>query len=293
MIAWPDRSLGAVVRLFSPVQDIEIYTEDKGDEKFYAKLISRLVGEDTRISRVFCLGGREAVIKSCRDYVGTGPAIFIIDGDFDILQRKPPPNLPRLHRLDAYCIENLLLCEAAVRKLLLDDTLLEQVEAENMGAFDRWLSPVLQDLIELFAAFSTALACCPAPLPNVSKKISSILQDGRSPRVDIQKLMAERDGHLAHAKCAVGDDMAVHSMWRECVAYVNSLRRPRDAISGKDYLLPLLMFHLNHLGIKIPRNVLKMRLAMNCDLQPFSRLKQDLANATAPVKVGLGNTRDG
>jgi hypothetical protein len=59
---------------------------------------------------------------------------------------------------------------------------------------------------------------------------------------------------------------------------VLGLPNPTDAISGKDYLLPLFEHHLwKFLRRKTPRKSLRVRLARNCCLERF----QDVSKAIA------------
>src|SRR5271165_5002567 len=67
--------------------------------------------------RVNQLGGREKVIDACRlDQQDTGRRkLYLIDGDFNAVLGRRRPRLKYLYQLKAYCVENILLSEDAVR----------------------------------------------------------------------------------------------------------------------------------------------------------------------------------
>ncbi len=72
MLKWPDRAIGALRRLFEPLQDVDVYVEDMYDEVFYRHLLNRVVAGRVRIARIFSLGGRDAILA--RGDIGYSPA---------------------------------------------------------------------------------------------------------------------------------------------------------------------------------------------------------------------------
>lgn len=55
---FPDRALMSRGVLYRPLQDVEIYVEDEDSEVFYSELLTRLVGSEVRLNKVFALRGK-------------------------------------------------------------------------------------------------------------------------------------------------------------------------------------------------------------------------------------------
>src|SRR5690242_18796316 len=81
--------------LFRRYNDIDIYVEDTANRNMYEVLFNRMLEGHAKVERIFQLGGREAVIASCKnDQQDTHrKRIYIVDGDFDYLLGNSPPNL--------------------------------------------------------------------------------------------------------------------------------------------------------------------------------------------------------
>ena len=91
---------------------IDIYTEDKEEDKiFYVSLLKRLLaGTDIHIKDVYPLGCRNTVISCCqKDTDAKRRKLYIVDGDI-YLQFRDKEKYDGLYVLDAYCIENFMIC---------------------------------------------------------------------------------------------------------------------------------------------------------------------------------------
>ena len=122
MLVWPKRAGAAIRKLFEPLQDIDVYVEDTQDEPLYRCLVNHATKGEVRVARVFGLGGRDAVIAKATTHDHTmRRALFIIDQDLRWARGEQPPAIVGLHCHDAYCVENLLLCERALSSILAQD----------------------------------------------------------------------------------------------------------------------------------------------------------------------------
>ena len=95
---------------------IDIYTEDKEEDKiFYVRLLERLlVGTNIHIKDVYPLGCRNTVISCCqKDTDAKRRKLYIVDGDI-YLQFRDKEKYDGLYVLDAYCIENFMICEESL-----------------------------------------------------------------------------------------------------------------------------------------------------------------------------------
>ena len=281
MITWPKRALNAIVKLFQPLQNIDIYVEDVYDEVFYKRLLMRVTQNKVRIERVFPQGGRDAVIKAAKSYNKTKrPALFIIDGDFEwVIGQSPHRKIPLLYRLDAYCIENLLICEKAVAHILSEERVLSEEDAYLRINFASWATNFKEPLVNLFSAFATAHLHQPS-YPTVSRGVGRLCTATCSgePRLDNKKIEEEREKTLNEVGKVIGKKKA-NKLYEKIKQSANALPCPFDIVSGKDFLLPLLGFLLQSHGCKIKKKSLRLKLALRCNLERFSRLKTAIERA--------------
>ena len=155
MIEWPKRARAALALLFRPLQDIDVYVEDTGDEVFYSELFRRIAPAGVKIVRVFCAGGRPAVVDRARNHDFTSRvALFVIEGDFEWVRGEAPPDLRGVHRIDAYCVENLLIHERAAVELVIEEAAATEEEARSLFNFGAWITDVSSSLVELFVWFA-------------------------------------------------------------------------------------------------------------------------------------------
>jgi len=207
MLKWPARAMNAVVKLFEPLQDVDVYIEDAGDEVFYSSLLRNAAQDRIRVERVFSLGNRLKVIRGAQDYIPAGRrSLFLIDGDLEWVKDEVPPRLPWLYRLNAYCIENLILCDRAACTVLSEEQVMEEVDAEAALNFKEWLRSVEGPLVELFSAYATAHHFKPG-YKTVSNGVGNLCsQVGKATVLDPNKVDLAKTAALAAAESVASPD---------------------------------------------------------------------------------------
>jgi hypothetical protein len=280
--SWSQRARQAIVGLFSPLQDIDVYVEDHNDEPFYSELLRRIAPANVRIARVFAAGGREAVVArgAAHDHTQRR-ALFLIDGDFEWVLGKPSPSINALYRLDAYCIENLIIAESALVQIAMEDLAVDELEARRRLDFSSWAQSAKSSLLNLFVVFA-AMNKLDSTQATVSRGIGELLTQSRRrhpPVIDTKKVAGVARLLLDSLVASLGRD-AVDSVIEAVSNRAAGLPRPLDIISGKDFLLPLLEFHLRHCAdTKCERRSLRFRMARHADLERFAGLTRALESA--------------
>ncbi len=125
MLDLPSRSpdgLAALDIFYEDFNDVNFYVEDEEQENLYWEILRKLFS-DIRISRIFPLGGKPAVIQHVMS--GSSQEIkcfraYILDRDFDHLLGIQVEH-PNVFYLDSYCIENHLLESAAMVELVIEN----------------------------------------------------------------------------------------------------------------------------------------------------------------------------
>lgn len=281
---WSTRAKEALVRLFQPLQDIDVYVEDDGDEAFYRMLFERLLPE-LRIMRVFARGSRDEVLEAAAHHdFSARRALFLIDGDLSWVRGEPAPSMRGVFRLPCYCIENVLICSRAASEILAEQEAILVTEASDRLEFEQWKESV-SSLVDLFVGYAV-LNKIDASQPTVSIPLGRILSQPKksSPTLDPAKVRATLTETVAKAK-KVADESYVAAQLGEVLDRVLTLPDPLSAVSGKNHLLPLLHFHLHsHTNTNITRRTFRFRLAKHCSLAPLIELRAALiATCRAPA----------
>lgn len=282
MLKWPTRATAAIRSLFAPLQDIEVYVEDVDDEVFYRTLLKRVAGPDIKIARVITLGGREKVIASALAHDHSErSALFIIDGDLDWVRGNPVTVAKGLHQHNAYCIENLLICRQAITSVVSQDVELSEEDAAAVVGLSEWFATIDKPLTTLFAAYATARRCCPELVTvrtGVGVMCTQSKRGGTPAKLDAKKVDSHISKTLAVAEARIGKDVT-EADFSSMQSRINSLAFPLDAVSGKDFVLPLLQFHLHSIGVRANKRALRLRLAAMCADEKLADLRKSVQAA--------------
>jgi hypothetical protein len=280
MLKWPDRAKVAIRKLFEPLQSIDVYIEDSNDEAFYRTLLHTVSKGKVTIARVFALGGRQPVIDAAmaHDHLKRR-ALFLIDGDLEWVRGLPAPHVLGIHRHDAYCIENLLFCEKALVQILSQDAVLTEEEACQTLELKSWINSIQGPLLELFSAFATSHEFAPE-IKTVSLGVGNLCTKPKkgATALDIAKVVQATTKALAGAETKA-DKKSVQKIYSQTLARLKSLKFPLHAVSGKDFLIPLVDFLLQSHGCRIKRKSLRMRMASSGDIDRFNELHVALTRA--------------
>lgn len=278
MLKWPTRAKAALIKLFEPLQDIDVYVEDTNDEAFYRCLLNSASEGKVTVARVFGLGGRHAVLTAAAEHDHANRrALFIIDGDLPWVRGETHPNIIGLHQHNAYCVENILICEKALSLLLSQEVAITESAAAAALDFQNWRHTLLTPLAELFAAFATLNEVDPT-IPTVSNGAGVLCAKNKktaAPTLDPAKVQMARDQALRSAEIILGPT-PVAARYATILQRILATSDPLLAVSGKDYVIPLVDFHLQTLGCRIKRKSLRIRLASAGQRARFGALAESL-----------------
>lgn len=272
---WPKKAIGAIAALFRTLQDVDVYVEDRGSEGFYTELLKVACAGSVRIARVLPLEGRKNVIDAARSHDFTKrAALFVVDGDFEWVRDEQPPQVPGIYRLDAYCVENLILCSHTATQYLMECEATDEATAREALNFEVWREAVAP-LVRLFETWA-ALNTFTNQGATVGSGIGQFLATQPFTHLDQRKIEAAIQ--VASKKLAQqsgGSDLLARVRTR-----VSKLERPLDCISGKDFLLPALDFHVRlKTKEKSSRAALRFRLARHTPPERLAQLSGALMRA--------------
>ncbi|MGY2221369.1 DUF4435 domain-containing protein [Pseudomonas gingeri] len=271
---WPPSALESVGLLYRPLQDLEVYVEDKDSEVFYFELLGRLIPGGKKIKKIIPLNGRGNVLDLCRRYNDSSPALFLIDGDLDLILNIREVGLKNLFQLKSYCIENYLFCMIGSREIIVETSgkiLPEKaLTVEEWGAFFNYVSEPLR---ELFIVFAAARVLAPT-LKTVSLGYSSISTQRarkKGPEPDLAKISEVIDSIRLQSL-----QFTDEGTWRSTIERIRENSRDIqtvDMVSGKDFLLPMLdMYIRSKGGSTVSTESLMFRLARHCSIDRLEEL---------------------
>lgn len=264
-----DTAKSAKSVFFEDVNDIDIYIEDTalGYKKLFSIMFSRVFSGKYRIENVFPIGDRKSVIKRHESHVNNGrPSIYIIDGDLFILTGEEIHSTAGLFKLPFYCVENLLCDSEAIIDLFdEEEPLRSRDEIQKEFDYPLWVNNNSAMLFDLFVEYAVSFKVNPS-VQTVAYSVKNVVSSGNGDVCSIK--IGQRISELKLSSVSVvGEDE--YEKVKDSILKNYSLTGvdPIEAVSGKDYLFPLLKMRAKSIvKTTIPDINLKMRLAKKCDL---------------------------
>ena len=146
--------------------------------------------------------------------------------------------------------------------------------ANNLISFTQWMSELENSLTALFAAFAVLNIFDPTKATVSIGAGPLCKQLGRHSVLCEDKVKTKINEVLGLAYQA-GNREQVDLLYNTMLNRILSREYPHRSVSGKDFILPLLLFKLQSINCKITYKTLRRRLASSCDLSAFERLKAD------------------
>ncbi|MCG8039092.1 MAG: DUF4435 domain-containing protein [Candidatus Thiodiazotropha taylori] len=256
---------------YHDVNDIDIYVEDtgKGSEKLYRNLFYRVFEAGAKIYKVFPLGCRNSVIERCeKDNSETGRiSLYVVDGDLALLSDHSY-ECERLLVLDRYSIENYLIDSEAIVDLLFEEDL-EKDRDELDRSFDYlgWVTANEELLCNLFVVYSIAYRVAP-DMQTVQYRVNQLVNNNKG-----EACASKVGARIKEIEDILIDRIGADSYQKEkerSLSLINtgSTNQLIKYVSGKDYLMPLLLMRMRRLvKFRAENKILKQRLSLKCDVQ--------------------------
>lgn len=276
----PERSIDSKYTkavFFEQDNDIDIYIEDTatGYKKLFIKLFQRVFEGIYKIDNIFPLGPRNKVINHCKDNsVVTRPTLYIVDGDIFLLNGEPKKIPNGVFVLPKYCVENILIDEEAFCKFMDDESVEQDVNTlkQNLN-FSVWVEDNKKLLVPLFVEYAVALRVS-AQIKTISYGVNKLVI-GEGDCVDAN-LVLDRMKEIKESILERIDEGSYDTFKKEIIERLEKEEcHLLKYVSGKDYLMPLLMRKVRTLIDSAPSNInIKQRIANHCDVTCLSPSRQ-------------------
>jgi hypothetical protein len=277
MISYNNETRRLVSTFLTYRNEVDIYTEDEDkDKEFYNVLFNKLLSDNITINDITPLGSKENVIEHCKNDNSTNrKKVYIVDGDIAIINNENI-QLDNLFVLNRYCIENFLFNENSICKYLyLNCGIKSELTIKEELKYEELLSSYNKHLIELFFHFSI---------------IDS--NGGKFKLFNANKYHSKIGQELTFNTTLVNDDII--TLKNEIIElvdedeYMNQLSILREKwvyssdnlikiISGKDYLIPIILFKSQFFkqSKAMPSlEEIKISLVQNINTDDLSELKE-------------------
>lgn len=249
---------------YEEYNDVDIYIEDaaEGYRKIFKELLNKALGTKFKIEQVFPLGNREQVIEECRkNQISDGrKKVYIVDGDLHILNDSPASALNGLYVLPRYCVENYLFCENAICQTADEEECeMEIDQIKTTIDFNSWLTDNENLLLDLFIVYAICFKHIPQE-QTVGYKVSKLC-NSNSGIVNPDKVQARKNELTTKLINFFGEERLNTE-----IEIIKERIKEKDKkllrfVSGKDYLLPLLITRLQSF-LRFPSNSIAVRLRL-------------------------------
>jgi hypothetical protein len=264
--------LHAKAVFFRGVNDVDVYVEDTapGTKKLYSTLLSRAFGGTVSIEKVFPIGSRDDVLDACRaDAGGTGRSrVYVIDGDFDLIDANADPLEKGLFILPRYCVENFLSCPVSIAAIVDEDDIHRSAETiKEELSFEEWIARNEPIALRLYSAFAAARGLA-VGMALVSSRISRFVmnQMGDISPTKVEAYIDEIRNSVDEARLEEFEQK-FEAFQVRCAQVEGGMIR---VASGKDFVLPLMLLRARSVARIDSRNrVIAQRLALRVPVEEF------------------------
>lgn len=147
------------VLFYSDYNDINIFVEDENKEFIYENIFQRMFGNTIRINKILPMKGKPGVERAFREYgcsYDGKPAIYLVDGDFDLVMGKEMINSPNYIYLEKYNIESYYIDEKAILKYMAGKMKTPQKNVSDKIEYLEWEDMIYDAMKELFINYMVA-----------------------------------------------------------------------------------------------------------------------------------------
>ena len=274
MLRYSDEGLAARPAFFAPYNDITIIVEDTGKENFYTQVLKSLLGSKLRIYQVLGVGGKDQVIQRLEKHISDSlpREFYLVDGDFDELLGRKPPDSMKFYRLYQYDIESFLVEEGAICIVAEEDSpATTSADYRDLLQVEHWMSDV--------ADVSLRLVACVALIQELDEGQVGISQSIERYVSGNQSVpgQAEIESAIDRARSSQSsvDHQEFDSLLEQMINRMGASNVERRRwVSGKHILVPLIIRLLRlHTGRNISRESLCFRLAKRCEFSGLAELR--------------------
>lgn len=149
---------------YSDYNDVNIFVEDEGKEYIYEDIFQRMFDYQIKIRKILPMKGKPGVEKAFKEYgceYDGKPAIYLVDGDFDLVMGKKMIVNPNYIYLEKYNIESYYIDEKAVLRFMAGKMKKTQKSVSQVIKYSSWESVVYKAMKELFINYMIAQATFP------------------------------------------------------------------------------------------------------------------------------------
>ena len=286
MIAYSRRATKGLAYFWRPWNDIDIYVEDTAYTNMYKIMISNILRGKAKVNKLFPAGGKEEVLKICRECqeYSLRKTLFLVDGDLTTLTGEQVPQLKYLYQLSVHCAENLVVLERAITEVAFECSgSMNMPEIREELRFETWKKDVVSKMFPLYQVFAAA-AILRVGAKSVSVNARALVDGTLPSETALSSEFVQNEKRRVEETCieSVGREEYEEAIQKVCSRSPRSVEEQFKILSGKYVLLPLLDYHLREkVGFRDHGKVLKNRLARYSAGDPdpgFAKIVKKVAN---------------
>lgn len=270
------------VLFYSDSNDINIFVEDEYKEFIYENIFQRMFNYQIRINKILSMKGKPGVKKAFQEYgclYDGKPAIYLVDGDFDLVMGKEMVDSPNYIYLEKYNIESYYIDEKAVLKYIAGKMKITQKKVLEKIEYSKWEDVTYEAMKELFINYMVAQDVFPKE-KNVGLPAHSFFH--KNGYVNIGKI----EEYINNLKCRISDYDAKYDLYKrkfETILFGDTTR----LVCGK-YLLASLSNYLREKAkVTFKEEDFIYFLASSFDIKMLDFVKERILNIISFDKYKL------
>ncbi|KRW58507.1 DUF4435 domain-containing protein [Pseudomonas sp. TTU2014-080ASC] len=256
---------------YTDFNEVFFYFEDEDQENLYDEIIRKIL-PDIKMARVFPLQGKSSVLKHAsaeENSERSSQSIYVLDKDFDDLLNKKHTK-SNIFYLDRYCIENYLIDEPAIAKVIIETYPKAKInDIESSINIDEIINN--HNLIHLFKLFY-CVQKLELGLKNCSKKCDHFTETKKRWILDKGKIN-EYEQEVLNKALELKRHPKLTDIQSDFRLKLPDQYSIHELVSGK-FLLGLVFSYIKSkysLGA-ISLDSFTYRIAKNCDLRSLTQL---------------------
>lgn len=164
-LSYSEEALINRVPFLSDFNEINIFVEDENREFEYERIFERLFSNKLTINHIFPMKGKNGVKKAFAQHgekYDNKPAIYVVDGDFDLILEKDMIHHDNFIYLEKYNIESYYIDMNATVSFMSGKMKKRRKSIIDRIAYETWEAETYNKLQELFINYIIAQCCFPS-----------------------------------------------------------------------------------------------------------------------------------
>ncbi len=261
------------VIFYSDYNDINIFVEDEKKEYIYENIFERMFNNTIKIEKILPMKGKPGVEKAFQEYGSSyngKPAIYLVDGDFDLIMEKEMILNNNYIYLEKYNIESYYLDKKAVLMYMAGKLKKTKEEVSIIIKYSEWEKYIYDAMKELFINYMISQEVFPSEKNVGQSPYYYLNKDGT---INANAL----NDYINGLKCRITDYDALYESYKR--KFETTLSGDASRLICGKYLLASLSNYLRvTAGVSFKQDDFVYYLASSFEIKTLDYVKERILN---------------